>query len=345
MKLDEFKKALRGRVVILCHHNADPDALCSAQALKELVETLNPEAEAIIMLPAGVSSTSRRVMDALGIEAVEDEVDLGDVDALVVVDTSSLAQLASKAEEVASSKAYKVFIDHHTPSREVEEVADIYIVDDSASSASELIYRLYEALNLKPSERAARAMLIGIAYDSKHLSIASSETLRVVSRLLELGASMEEASRLLTAEMDRSERIARLKAAQRMTLHEVEGWLIAASHVSSHQASAARGLLGLGADVAVVAGGTWEDVRVSLRSTERFHGETSIHLGRDIAQPLAEELQGSGGGHATSAGLNLQGDYEEILRRCVELISKRIKEAVGASIDDQRCGGRVEDAS
>lgn len=156
---------------------------------------------------------------------------------------------------------------------------------------------------------------------------------------------MEEASRLLTAEMDRSERIARLKAAQRMTLHEVEGWLIAASHVSSHQASAARGLLGLGADVAVVAGGTWEDVRVSIRSTERFHGETSIHLGRDIAQPLAEKLQGSGGGHATSAGLNLQGDYEETLRRCVELISKRIKEAVRTSTDDQRRGGEVEGAS
>ncbi|RLI18801.1 hypothetical protein DRO49_01825, partial [Candidatus Bathyarchaeota archaeon] len=243
MELNALREALRGLITILCHHNADPDAICSAQALKELVEHLNPEAEVGILLPEGASSTSRRVMEALGIETMDD-IDLRGVDVIMVVDTSSLAQLGSKAGEVEASKAYKVFIDHHTPSREIEEMADLYIVDDSASSTSELIYKLYEALSLKPSQRAARALLIGIAYDSKHLSIAGSETLKVVSRLLELGASMEEASRLLTAEMDRSERIARLKAAQRMTLHEVEGWLIAASHVSSHQASAARALIG-----------------------------------------------------------------------------------------------------
>jgi len=324
MNLEAFKEAVGGRVLILCHHNADPDAICSAQALRELVERLNPEAEARIVLPEGASSTSRRVMGALGIEAVE-EAEVEEADALIVVDTSSLTQLGPLAPLVASSKAYKAFIDHHTPRGEVEELADLYYVDDEASSTSELVYRLYEALGLKPSSRAARAMLIGIVYDSKRLSIAGSQTLKAVSRLLELGARVEEASRLLTAEMDRSERIARLKAGQRMTLQEVEGWLIAASHVSSHQASAARGLLGLGADISVVAGGVREDVHVSLRSTERFHVETSIHLGRDVAQPLAEELEGSGGGHATSAGLNLRGDYEEILRRCVALIAERIR--------------------
>ncbi|RLI19312.1 DHH family phosphoesterase, partial [Candidatus Bathyarchaeota archaeon] len=55
--------------------------------------------------------------------------------------------------------------------------------------------------------------------------------------------------------------------------------------------------------------------------------ETKIHLGRDIAQPIAEKYEGSGGGHATSAGLNLRGDYEEILQRCLGLLSKRIKDA------------------
>jgi nanoRNase/pAp phosphatase (c-di-AMP/oligoRNAs hydrolase) len=326
MDLEAFKRALRGRALILCHHNADPDAICSAQALKELVESLSPGAEAHILLPEGASSASRRVMEALGIEASE-EAELERADVMVVVDTSSLNQLGSMASALASSEAYKVFIDHHAPSKEVEGLADLYYVDDEASSTSELIYRLYDALRLRPSERAARAMLIGIAYDSRHLSIAGSETFRVVSRLLELGAEIEEAWRLLTVEMGRSERIARLKAGQRTTLHEVEGWIIASSHVSSHQASAARGLIGLGADVAVVAGGVWEDVRVSLRSTEQFHRETSIHLGRDIAQSLAEELEGSGGGHPTSAGLNLRGDYEEVLKRCVELLAERIRES------------------
>lgn len=332
MKTESLRKVLRGKVIILCHHNADPDAVCSAQAIKELINRLNTGSETSILLPGGATSTSRRVMEVLAIEASK-VIELEGADTLVIVDTSSLAQLGTASLTVASSTAFKIFIDHHAPSREVEEMADFYFVDDKASSTCELVYKLYEALGVEPSQRAARAMIIGILYDSKHLSIAGSETFRVVFRLLELGARMDEASRLLTVEMDRPERIARLKAGQRMILHEIHGWLIVTSHVSSYQASAARGLIDLGADVAMVAGGVWKDMRVSLRSTDHFYRETSIHLGKDIAQRLAGEFEGSGGGHPTSAGLNLKGEYEETLRRCVELISERINETVRTPIN------------
>ena len=54
--------------------------------------------------------------------------------------------------------------------------------------------------------------------------------------------------------MDLSEKIARLKASQRMKVYRKGDWIIATAEVSSFQASVARGFLNLGADVAIIVG-------------------------------------------------------------------------------------------
>jgi len=320
---ETLRRLLSGRVLLLCHHNADPDSICSTYALKELAETLNSSTKAEITLAGGASALSRRIMDALGIETTE--ASAAEADTLVVLDTASLRQLEDREEEVASADAPKVFIDHHSPRPEVERLAALYLVDEEATSTCEIVHGLYQRFGVTPSARAARALLLGIAYDSKHFTIGTPRTFRAVAELLEIDGPVEEIVALLASEMDRSERIARLKAAQRMRIYDVEGWTLAASHVSSFQASAARGLLGLGADVAAVAGSSKGVIKVSLRSTDKFHRETAVHLGRDVAIPLGKEIGGAGSGHATAAGVNGEGRTQAALRRAVELISAEIR--------------------
>ncbi|KON29305.1 hypothetical protein AC482_06910, partial [miscellaneous Crenarchaeota group-15 archaeon DG-45] len=60
---DDLVKMLSGRALLLCHHNADPDSVCSAYAFKELAEALSPAVHADIVLPGGASGLSRRVME------------------------------------------------------------------------------------------------------------------------------------------------------------------------------------------------------------------------------------------------------------------------------------------
>ena len=115
-----------------------------------------------------------------------------------------------------------------------------------------------------------------------------------------------------------------LKASQRLKLHTVGDWIIATSHLSSFQASAARALLLLGADLAIVVGNDKRKLRVSMRSTERFHKETSIHLGRDIAIPLGEEFEGAGSGHSTAAGVNGRGTPDKLVTRALLLLEPRL---------------------
>jgi nanoRNase/pAp phosphatase (c-di-AMP/oligoRNAs hydrolase) len=322
-ELEGLRKILSTRVMIFCHPSADPDAVCSAYALKGLSEALG-SAKASIVLTGGASRVARRVIQALEIQAVE-EAAVDEAEALIVVDTSSIAQLEGWGELMASSGKPIVLIDHHAPRPEALRSASLHIVDEGSTSTCEIVYRLYREMGVRPPPRVARALLAGIAYDSGHFSIGRPGTFRAVSELLEIDDALQDVLALLASEMDRSERIARLKAAQRSELHKVGGWIAAVSHVSSFQASASRALIMLGADVAIVAGGRGEDVKVSLRSTERFRRGTMIHLGRDVAIPLGEELGGVGGGHSTSAGVKSRGDAQAILRRALELLSARVR--------------------
>lgn len=327
MELEGLRSLLSRRLMIFCHQSADPDAVCSAYALKSLAESLG-SSEASIILAGGASRISKRVMRALGVQTVEGGSP-AEAEAIIVLDTSSLLQLEGWGEVIASSGKPLAIIDHHTPNPETLRLASISIIDEDSTSTCEIIYWIYRSLGMRPSRGVARALLAGMAYDSRHFQLGRSRTFRAVSELLEIDDALPDIIALLASEMDRSERIARLKAAQRMELKEVGGWIIAISHVGSFQASASRALLELGADLAIVAGGRRGDVKMSLRSTEGFSRETSIHLGRDVAIPLGEMLGGVGGGHATSAGFKSKGDAQEILGRALELVSRRIGSSNG----------------
>lgn len=326
--LDALRGLLRGRILLLCHHNADPDSICAAYAFQELAATLDPTVEAEIILPGGTSILSRKIMGKLGIVFSEDQ-SLVRADVLVVLDTATLSQLGDLGDAMASAEAPKVFIDHHAPHPEIASIASLFIVDESASSTCEIVQRLFEGYGLVPSRLVADALLVGIAFDSRRFTIGSAKMFRSVSSLLEVGDPLEDLIPLLFLKRERPERIARLKAAQRMQLHTVGEWTITTTHVSSYQASAARALIGFGADVAIVASKDKGELRASLRATEGFYRGTSIHLGRDIAQPLGSEFGGAGSGHSTAAGLNAKGDLRAMLKRAVELIRELLEPGKG----------------
>ena len=320
--MERLRELLTGRILLLCHHNADPDAVCSAFGVQRLIESLDQSSNTEIFLPGGASSLTRRIMEALGIQVL-DEASIDDYDVLVILDTATLNQLEDWGEKVLESSAKKIFIDHHSTHPSMMEVADYSMIDESATSTCELVYRIYSSLGIVPTPVAARALLIGIAYDSRHFSIATPNTLNAASALLEIDGSIEEVLSMLRTERNRPERIARIKAAQRMQLHDLESWTLATSQLSSFQASAARALIGLGADASVVCGNDKKDLRASLRATDRFYQGTSIHLG-EFARALGDEFGGAGSGHPTAAGVNGVGDPELFLKRVVELVSERL---------------------
>ena len=327
MSIREITKTLEDsnaeNVVLLCHHNADPDAICSAYAFAELLKKLKPEINVEIGASQGISRLAKHLLKHLPIE-VETQPNIEKADTIVLLDTNTVQQLNNLAEKVKNSKAPIIVIDHHAAHPETEKLARICITNEEASSTCEIVYNFYRETNVKPDENVAKALFLGIAFDTRHFILANSSTLKTVAELIDTGVDAKETLSLLSLPMDFSERVARLKACRRAKLYKIGEWIIAFSHVSAYQASAARAIIDLGAHVAVVAGQKNENLEISLRCTNKFHEKTGIHLGRDIARPLGEFLHGMGGGHSTAAGVNGVGDVETGFKRCLRLLKEKI---------------------
>jgi nanoRNase/pAp phosphatase (c-di-AMP/oligoRNAs hydrolase) len=323
-KITELIDARKAKLaVLLCHLNADPDAVCASIAFSQLLQRLKPGLDIEVAAAQGPSRLSKALLAHLpGKLTAEPHIE--DADVIVLLDTNTVEQLGEWSDRVKNSKAALIVIDHHASHPGTEGLAALSVADEKASSACEIVYRLFKEaeVDLMPAE--AQALFLGIAFDTRHFIIANSLTFKVIADLVEAGVKAEETLSLLSLPMAPSERIARLKASKRLRLVKINEWLVAFSSVSAYQASAARALISLGAHVAVVAGEKGERLQVSLRASQDFHKETGVHLGRDVAKPLGEFLKGMGGGHAVSAGVNGVGDVEACLKRCLRLLKDRL---------------------
>jgi nanoRNase/pAp phosphatase (c-di-AMP/oligoRNAs hydrolase) len=244
---------------------------------------------------------------------------------IVLLDTNTVQQLGELAKEVEKSSAPIIVVDHHAPHPETLRRSKLCVTNEEAASTCEVVYDFFKQANVKPDEHEAKALFLGIAFDSRHFALANASTLKTVAELCDFGVDPQETLAILALPMDFSERVARIKACRRAKLMKMDKWIIAFSHVSAFQASAARALIDLGAHAAAVAGQQDGNVEVSFRSTRDFVKETGVHLGKDIATPLGELLQGMGGGHAAAAGANGVGDVKTALKHCLKLFREKLK--------------------
>lgn len=311
------------QILLLCHHNSDPDALCSAFAFQGLIKRVRPNISLEIGAGGGISKLSKQLLVYIPI-TVNLNPKVENADALVLLDTNTVQQLGTLAEAVKKTAVPLIVIDHHTTHPETERMARLIVAKEESASTCEIIYSFYKEIDEKLDLNEAKALFLGIAFDTRHFVLANSSTFQTIAELGKLGVNAQETLAILSLPMDSSERVARIKACRRAKLLKIEAWIIALSHVSAYQASAARALVDLGAHMAVVAGQRNESIEISMRSTREFNKETSIHLGRDIAKPLGESLMGMGGGHATAAGVNGVGDVKTGLKSCLRLIKEKL---------------------
>ena len=310
-------------IVMLCHHNADPDAIGAAFALSSLLKRLRPTMKIEVSSAEGSSRLSKRVLPALSMK-LKKAPNIEGADAIILLDTNTIQQLGHWAEKLRTFSGPILSIDHHASHPETQRLVTLTVEDEKASSTCEVVFRLFCELGLKLTKMEATALLLGIAFDTCHFAHANSTTLKIVADVSSANIDVRKVLSLLSLPMEESERMARLKASKRVKFLRIGRWIVVFSHVSTYQASAARALLSLGAHLAAVAGQRGGSVSVSLRASQDFHDSTKIHLGRRLAQPLGEYLNGMGGGHAVAAGANGTGDAEDALTYCAELLKKAI---------------------
>jgi len=311
-------------IILLCHQNADPDALCSAFAFKRLLERLISNVKVDIACPEGVSKLSKALTNYLTFEVLTSEPRFEDADVIAMLDTNTIKQLGAWGEKVIKARSPVVVIDHHSSHPETQKIGALCISDENSSSTCEIVYGFFKELDIEPSKEEAEALFLGIAFDTKHFILANSNTFKTVANLIDAGVNAHETLSHLSLPIDVSERIARLKASERLRISKVNNWLIVFSHVRSFQASAARALVETGAHLAMVGGQKDDKLQISIRSDQEFFRQTGFHVGTDLAKPLGEYLHGMGGGHSTAAGINGNGDFESAVKRATKILKAKL---------------------
>ncbi len=316
MEVDEEEFASRlldyRRVLFLCHRSADPDALGSAFAL---AQTFGGE----VGLVEGCNRIATVVRDYLGIEVVPDPQP-DDYELVVVVDTPTSSQLNN-----FPLQRYAV-IDHHTTASLNPEA--LFHLHRNRTSTSEIVLEVLKKVNAPILRRTGCALLAGVITDTGNFKHATAQTFRAVADIIELsGVEYTEVMDMLTSiPQDTSMRIAMLKTAQRSRMERVGDWIITTSTISSFGGASASMLTSIGADIALVASQREGGVKVSGRA-RRPALSAGINLG-EIMEEISRRYQGTGGGHAGAAGMDVQGDPEEILEDCVAKVKSILEEKV-----------------
>ncbi|MEM3638119.1 MAG: DHH family phosphoesterase [Conexivisphaerales archaeon] len=329
-RLLDWAKRKPGKVLVITHRNGDVDGIASAIAVKRLILKMNKKAEVQLVSPEGVSSQAKKVVELFD-ERFEEKIpdDEDDYDAIVITDTGHSTLLTEEVEAIKKSKATRVLIDHHPLDQTMKQLVEYAVVDESASSASEMVYRIFKQLGLEPDKKTCTSVALGIMSDSQFLTIARGPTIIAMAELIQNGVDPEKIRSVLRYRRDVSEQIARIKGAERAQFYRTQSWIIGLTQVGSYHASVARALVELGCDIAIAEGETEKgsgQTRGSVRSTQSFYSATKIHLGNDVCKALADRLGGSGGGHPTAGAFTVERNVKEVEKTLIMLIEDGLGE-------------------
>lgn len=161
------------RIVIARHIGADPDAMGSEIALKDIISTTFPDKKVYAVGYPASKFSYLGSLDKLSEDDYKDSL-------LIVVDLPDKKRI----DGVDPSKfGYSIKIDHHPY---IETFCDYEWIDDKASSTSQMIIELVFNTKLKMTKFAAERLYLGLVSDTNRFlfSYTTTKTFDLVSKLI-----------------------------------------------------------------------------------------------------------------------------------------------------------------
>lgn len=169
-----YKQIKKYKTIVIARHiGADPDALGSQFALKELIKNKYPQKNVYAI---GNPSNRFKFMGNLDrVEEIAYEETL-----LIVLDTPDIKRIDGAN---INDYNYVIKIDHHP---EIDKYANIELVDDSSSSTCQLILEFIFRNGLRLDTTIAKNLYTGIVADTGRFmhGYTSQTTFKLVTKLL-----------------------------------------------------------------------------------------------------------------------------------------------------------------
>jgi len=305
--------------VITTHTSAEGDALGSELALYNLLKKLGKQAviindDALLLEYAFLPGVKKIKRFNSALKAVK-------FDCLALVDCSDISRCGS-VSAMNTGRQTVLNIDHHISNT---YFADANWVDPHASSASEMVYRLFKYMRISLDKETAKLLYVGILTDtgSFHYSNTTSTTHRIAAGLLNYGLDVAriykesysnvpfDQMQVLGKALSEIRRDSRGKVVW-LCLNNDPALLPKSFDLSEHLLSLMRSIKGV-------------EVAILFREGLRKKGEVRVNLrsegGVDVNKVAAYF---SGGGHRTASGCTIEGRLNEVAKK----VLRKIKEGI-----------------
>lgn len=242
----------------------------------------------------------------------------GDCDAVVLLDTCALAQLAPVAEFLDQAPRTLV-IDHHATQDPIGmRAGDLRLFDDTASATCLIMAEWIRSAGLPFDAALATALFTGIATDCGWFRFSNTDarTMRLGADLVEAGADPSA----IHAAIYQQDPPARLRLIARMLGHlelKADGKL-AVMHLRAADFAAC------GADSSMTSELVNEATRLgsteaTLLFTEEPDGTIRVNFrSKRSLDVSALACRFGGGGHVRAAGARLRGEWDSVVPRVID---------------------------
>jgi phosphoesterase RecJ-like protein len=297
------------RFLLTSHQRPDADALGSELGMAGILMALGKE---VMIVNSDPAPPNLRFLDPHArLKTINVDVqpaDLGNVDVLIILDTSAWAQLGSMAEVVRSSRARKLLVDHHVSQDDLG--AEIF-KDTSAEATGRLVTDAAHHLNVALTPEIATPLFAAVATDTGwfRFAAATGGTFRCGGKLVDAGARPSAIYKALY-EQDSLARLHLIGRALTTATAELDGRLIHTS-LSQNDFKATGAAPSDSEDVInmlLQVGGTEVAVICVELATGGVKFSFRSRPAKDASQVDCSRLaeQFGGGGHKAAAGATLK---------------------------------------
>ncbi len=253
---------------------------------------------------------------------------------LIVLDASTLARIGKTLANTLLPTHKLVNIDHHATA---EAFGDVNLIMPSASSTSEIIYKLIKDHQTPICKACALCLYTGLMFDTGcfRYSNTTVETHRIAAELIEIGEfAPDEVYRNVYEQLPVAK--IRLSGEVLRTLQVTDDGKIASVYATQKMfrqaGTTADAVEGIVNQIQAIAG-----VEVALCASEMTDRSTKVSLrsqGQVDVSQLAAEFEG--GGHARAAGCRIAMPYPSAITTLVRTAQRYIDQSSSEHGDCQK---------
>jgi phosphoesterase RecJ-like protein len=302
--------------LVSAHVNADGDAIASVIAIGLLLDKMNKHFE-MVLHDQKLDFRFTYLKNFDKIHPFYEDL-LLQIENAIILDAPGLNRLGDVAG-LLPQKSNIIKIDHHPVE---DDFAFLNLVDEGASSSTQLVYEIIEASGIEIDIEIAKAIYSGIVYDTGRLSFSntSSRDLYICGRMIDLGVNPSEIINRIFFESS-FEALRTIGKGLATMESYLDGqvniiYLDNETMKENHQGEIEE----LANYSVAIRGGK---VGIFIREIKPNFHKISLRAKYGInVNRVAKTFDG--GGHKRAAGCRIEGPKEEVIAKLVDEIAKRM---------------------